>query len=463
MEKNCNRVMIAAASSGSGKTMITCGILQALVLRGLFVASFKCGPDYIDPMFHSRVIGTASKNLDSFFIEEEMLSYLFADTAKDQDISVIEGVMGYYDGLGGIATKASSYDVAKQIKTPVILLCDCKGSSLSILATIKGFLEYKRDSRIQAVILNRMSPMLYPAIKKKIEEELSLLVLGYVPVQKEFVLESRHLGLKTPNEIEDLQEQLKKFAIRLEETLDLDGLLALAKKAEPCPIQEPKALLAARMRSQDKEKVRLAIARDEAFCFFYPDNLSLLEKLSAELVFFSPLQDKTLPEHIDGLWLCGGYPELYAKELECNKTMRTSIREALNEGLPCIAECGGFLYLHQSLQAASKEKCEMVGFLEAHAYQTDHLSRFGYVQLQALEDTLFGQKGISLPAHEFHYWESTDTGAAFLAEKPISGRTYSCIHGTKNFLAGFPHFYLYGNISAAEAFLETCRHRPKHG
>ncbi|MBS6195033.1 MAG: cobyrinate a,c-diamide synthase, partial [Clostridiales bacterium] len=298
--KKTPRFLISAAASGSGKTLITCGILQALKNRGLRTASFKCGPDYIDPMFHSRVIGAKSRNLDTFFTDQDMARYLVEKNAEGCDISVIEGVMGYYDGLAGISHQASAYDVAVKTETPAVFIVNCKGMSVSILPYIKGFLEYQPDSMIRGVILNRISPMLYPRLKEMIESRLPVKVLGYVPEVKECVLESRHLGLVMPEEIGDLQEKVQEFAAVIEKTVDLDGILQLASDAPQWKMTKVPEIY------HVKAPVRIAVARDEAFCFFYEDNLELLRRMGAELAEFSPIHDKGLPENIQGLLLNGG-------------------------------------------------------------------------------------------------------------------------------------------------------------
>lgn len=233
------RILLTAPASGSGKTLITCGILQALVNRGKQTRAFKTGPDYIDPMFHSKIIGIPSKNLDTFFVQEETLRYLFGKEACKADISVIEGAMGYYDGIGGIQTKASVYDVARVTDTPVILIVNTRGMSLSTAAVIKGFLEFKKDHRIAGIILNQMSENLYHRMKKTLEEELQVRVLGYVPKVAEYVIESRHLGLVTPDEVKNLQEKLQGLASILEQTIDIDGLIQIAEGAPALQYEEP--------------------------------------------------------------------------------------------------------------------------------------------------------------------------------------------------------------------------------
>ena len=449
--KKTPRFLISAAASGSGKTLITCGILQALKNRGLRTASFKCGPDYIDPMFHSRVIGAKSRNLDTFFTDQDMARYLVEKNAEGCDISVIEGVMGYYDGLAGISHQASAYDVAVKTETPAVFIVNCKGMSVSILPYIKGFLEYQPDSMIRGVILNRISPMLYPRLKEMIESRLPVKVLGYVPEVKECVLESRHLGLVMPEEIGDLQEKVQEFAAVIEKTVDLDGILQLASDAPQWKMTKVPEIY------HVKAPVRIAVARDEAFCFFYEDNLELLRRMGAELAEFSPIHDKGLPENIQGLLLNGGYPELYAKELSENHSMLESIRSALQEGLPHMAECGGFMYLHQEMEDMEGNFRPMVGTVPGKAFRTPRLTRFGYITLE--EGTCFGKQTGPIPAHEFHYFDSESCGEAFTAKKPESSRSWKCIHSGKNRMVGFPHIYYYSNLQVPKAFLQACEER----
>lgn len=454
------RFMIAAPGSGSGKTMITCGILAALKARGISAVSFKCGPDYIDPMFHRQVLKTSATNLDPFFTDRQMTRYLFARAASQGQVSVLEGVMGYYDGLGGTDVRASSYELASMTETPVILAVNARGMSLSALALIKGFLSFRQDSRIAGVILNQMSPMLYPRMKQAIEEELSIPVFGYVPKTEEMRLESRHLGLVLPDEVEQLEERMERLGALLEETLDLDGILHLANQAPEISADMPDSL----REMMDSEPVKkcqkaapvIAVARDEAFCFLYEDNLNLLRDMGAKLVFFSPLRDEKLPEQAEGLLLCGGYPELYAAELEANGSMRESVRERIQGGIPFLAECGGFLYLHRELSDMEGRPHKMAGVIPARAYRTSKLSRFGYVNLHCKRDLTLGFQAGTVRGHEFHYFESESCGEDYEAVKPGTGRSWSCIHGTDHSLAGFPHLYYCSNPAFALEFLKSC-------
>ena len=447
------RILLAAGASGSGKTLITCGLLQALVNRGLKVASFKCGPDYIDPMFHSRVIGTRSRNLDTFFTDGDRTRYLLAKNASDCEIAVMEGVMGYYDGVGGITSRASAYDLASTTDTPVILIVNSRGMSVSLAAYVKGFLEYKEDSHICGVIFNQMSPMLYPRMKKLLEEELSVKVLGYVPKVEDCVIESRHLGLVLPEEIPELKSRLQKLSEVLEKTLDIDGILELAGGAPELAAPEPEMLIQkdTAFGYRTEEKVRIGVADDEAFCFFYADNLNLLEQMGAELVRFSPIHDRELPEDLDGLLLSGGYPELNGEALEENQEMCTRIREVILDGMPCLAECGGFMYLHQEMEDIEGKQRRVCGVIPGRAYRTPKLNRFGYITLTEKQDTGLGE----IPAHEFHYFDSTDCGADFHAAKPASKRGWDCIHDRGRLMAGFPHLYYYGNPRVPARFLKN--------
>ncbi len=451
--KTEGRILFCAPSSGSGKTMVTCGILQALHDRGLKVSSFKCGPDYIDPMFHEKVIGVRSANLDLFFANEEQLKRCFVRNSKGSDISVIEGVMGYYDGMSAASDDASSYHVAKTLGCPAVLVVDARGQSLSAIASLKGFAQFKDDSHIKGVIFNRMSQKIFEALKPEVEK-LGIIPLGYVPVAKDMVIESRHLGLVTPNEIKDMSERLKKLAALLEETVDMEALLSLAKSAPKieCEEEEFKGI------KRDKP-VRIALADDEAFCFMYKDNLAILREMGAELVSFSPIRDKELPKGIKGLILYGGYPELYAKELSENLSMKESITKAIKGGMPCLAECGGFMYLHKEMEDMNGTFYSMCGVIEGKTWKTNRLGRFGYITLEPMEDSAFLKKGETLKAHEFHYFDSDSCGEALRAVKPNGSKEWLCEHAEGNLFAGYPHLFYESNPKLIERFLNACEER----
>ncbi|MEA5082633.1 MAG: cobyrinate a,c-diamide synthase [Lachnospiraceae bacterium] len=443
-----NRVLFAAPKSGSGKTLISCGIMRAFINNGKKVSAFKCGPDYIDPMFH-RVIGAKSGNLDTYFCDKNTVKYLLSEGADGSDITLIEGVMGYYDGLGGISVEASAYDIARVTKTPVILIVDCKGASVSAVAQIKGFVEYKEESYIKGVILNRISPMLYSGIKQLIENEMDIRVLGYVPEIKEICLESRHLGLIMPQEIDSIKEKMNTLADVISQTVDLNGIKELGEKAENIEISSIDIPTATK-------KVRIGVAFDEAFCFYYQENLRLIEKMGGEIIYFSPLKDGKLPKELNGIIFGGGYPELFAKELSANKSMLESIKNALENKIPCIAECGGFMYLQNSIEDKDGTVYPMVGYLNGSGFKTSKLTRFGYITLETNEDTIFGETGTEMKGHEFHYWDSTENGIACTAVKPNRNRSWKCVYADENIFAGFPHLYFYSNVKAVFKFIEKC-------
>ena len=445
---NSPRLLFAAPASGSGKTTVVCGLLRALKNRGRAVRSFKCGPDFIDPLFHEQVVGVPSGTLDLFFSPEDQLKRLFCRHAVGAEVSLIEGVMGYYDGLGAATEAASSYAVAKALDAPVILILDSRGQSLSALATLEGFLRFRPDSRIRGVLFNRMSEGVYAALVPEVEK-LGVKPLGYVPRCPELMIESRHLGLITPGEITDLEQKLDALAALLEKTVDLNGLLALANEAPA--LAEPPAPPIPSM-----PPTKIAVARDEAFCFLYRDNLDLLQDYGAELAFFSPTQDAALPQGTQGLILPGGYPELYAQALSENEPMRRAIQEAIENGLPCLAECGGFLYLHRELEDMEGRFWPMAGVLDARAYRTQRLGRFGYITLTAKANAAFLPAGETIRGHEFHYFESESCGDALHAQKPTGSRGWDCGHAEGPLLMGFPHLYYPSNPQFIERFLRRC-------
>lgn len=445
------RLLLCAPASGGGKTTVTCAVLQALMDRNLNPVAFKCGPDYIDPMFHSEIIGAKSRNLDLFFLGEDKTRYLLEKNSSGSGLAIIEGVMGYYDGIA-MSHEASAYHLARVTETPAVLVLDGRGSARTIAAVVHGMKTFRPDSGIRGVILNRVSPMLYPRLKECIEAETGLTVYGYLPNLPDCALESRHLGLVTAAEVVNLKEKLKKLAVQAEKSLDLDGLLALAASApalDPKPVELPRPV---------KGQPVIAVAKDKAFCFYYADGLELLEQMGAKLVEFSPLEDGALPEGACGLYLGGGYPEEFAKELADNHSLLREIHEKILHGLPTIAECGGFLYLNRRLgDADGRYDWRMVGAFSGDAHNTGKLGRFGYVTLTAQKDGLLCQAGESFPAHEFHYWDSTTPGTDFHARKPQSDRGWDCAFHTPTLYAGFPHFHFWARPELARNFVAAAR------
>ena len=442
MQNNAPRLLLAGTGSGCGKTTVTTALLSALQRRGVTLAAFKCGPDYIDPMFHNEALGVPSRNLDLFFVDETEACGQLARHVPAGGVGIIEGVMGFYDGVSGNTDTASSAHLARATDTPAVLIVRPRGQSLSLAAEIKGFRDFAPNT-LAGVILNGVSAGMY-SYYRAIAEQAGLPVFGFLPPVPEAEIPDRHLGLVTAAEIKDLPDKLDRLADAAETALDLDGLLVLARTATPLADE------AAPLMAVTDKPVRIAVARDQAFCFYYADNFDVLHQLGAELVPFSPLNDEKLPEGIDGLYLGGGYPEVHAAQLAANRTMRDSIRDAVLGGLPTIAECGGFLYLHRTLGGA-----EMAGVIDANAHLTQKLQPFGYVTLTARRNNLLCRAGEQIRAHEFHYAASSDAGMDFDAKKP-NGRAWACVHASDTLYAGFPHLYFRANPAFAKNFVRRC-------
>lgn len=445
------RILLAAPKSGSGKTLITCAFLGALKKKGLKPAAFKCGPDYIDPMFHRTVLKVPSENLDTFFTGEETRD-IFTELAKDTDIAVMEGVMGLFDGLGGTREEGSAYHLAKVTSTPIILVVDVHGMGRSMIPLIKGFLDYDTEHLIKGILLNRMTESFLETMRPMLEAELPVPVVGFFPSRKDIHLESRHLGLMLPGEIEDLETQLDAAADQFLQTAGFEEILTIADSApELADVPE-------KTETETAQTLTLAVARDEAFCFYYEANMRTFRKHGVAIKYFSPLHDEALPEDADGILLGGGYPELYAKELSENESMKTSIRSAIEGGMPSLAECGGFMYLHESLEDQEGNRYPMVGLIKGDVQFKGKLVRFGYVELTE-KQPCFLPEGASIKAHEFHYYDSTNNGEACKAVKPVTLRSWECIHEDENHFWGFPHLYYPSNEAFAEHFAEVMKKR----
>lgn len=439
------RLLFAAPQSGSGKTTIVCAVLRALLHKKLRVAAFKSGPDYIDPMFHSKVIGASSRNLDLFLIGAENIKRLLVKNAAGSDAAILEGAMGFYDGMGK-TTDASAYDLARTVNAPVVLILNGKGAAVSMAAMIKGFKEFRKDSNIRGVILNNVKEMTCRFYKDVIEKETGVKVYGYFPHLPECNLGSRHLGLVTAGEIENLELLVGRLARQAAESIDLEGLMALAHSAAPLEYKP--------LELHPLGQVKIAVAMDKAFCFYYQDSLDLLSMLGASIIPFSPLAEERLPE-CDGVFLGGGYPELYGRELSENRSMIRSLKEKLAAGLPCYAECGGFMYLMDGY-TDGETFYPWVGAVKGTCWMTDHLVRFGYVSLTANIDNVLCKAGESIHAHEFHYSDSDQNGTAFTAAKAGRQNSWPAAQANGTLYAGYPHLHLWGNIRFAENFIKAC-------
>ena len=427
--------LLAAPRSGSGKTTMTCALLMALKRRGCAPCAFKSGPDYIDPMFHRAVLGAESRSLDLFFSAPETVRTLYAKGAAGHGAAVCEGAMGFYDGLGGVSDRASAWHLADTLGLPVLLVVEPKGQSLTLAAELKGLVNFRTPSHIAGILLNNCTARMHALLAPMLEKETGLPVLGFLPKLPEAVIGSRHLGLYTAAEVENLQQKLALLADAAEEHIDWPRLLALCEKEPPALPVQPETPPA---------RVRIAVAQDEAFCFTYAETLEAFRDAGAEVVFFSPLRDTALPENIGGLYLPGGYPELHARELSENTSLLREIKRKIESGLPTAAECGGFLYLGQSLTDAEGQSWPMAGVLPGEAKDAGRLVRFGYAALSADSDSMLFRAGESFPIHEFHHWDSTANGTALAAKKPVGGAEWRCGFVNEHFYAGFPHLYWAG-------------------
>ncbi len=487
------RFMISAAGSGSGKSVITMGILQALKDRGVRLQSFKCGPDYIDPAFHARVLGTACRNLDTYLMGDKEVLDEVSDAERSGLLAVAEGAMGLYDGLGG-SLEHSAYSTAALCGMQVIAVVDADGRERPELQ-LERLLDKDELGLISAVLVNRCVSAEYPHIKKLLETVISgrqepdgskgygITLCGYLPVMDEAVFPSRHLGLVGAAEAANFALRVKKIAAAMEKNGCVDAVLAAvmndpvvynhvspdsagafaAQRAaagehacvRPAPY-EPCVSAVHAERNGNKVLCRIAVARDEAFLFTYHRALGNLQRAGAQLCFFSPIHAGCLPEGSDGLYLPGGYPELYAPMLEKNERMRNAVKEAVFSGMPTVAECGGFMYLGEVLYDSDGKPYRMAGALPGRAKRQSALVRFGYLELtQETGSSLLFKEGDTMHAHEFHYWDSTHNGDALLAEKRPKNLTWRCGYTGENLYAAFPHIYL--NAEMAERFVSSCR------
>ena len=443
------RILLAATGSGSGKTTITIALLKALSMRGLKVASFKCGPDYIDPMFHRKTLGIPAYNLDPFFCDKEKIYRVLFNGQYEKDISVIEGVMGYYDGYG-MDGKASTWEIADSTKTPVILIVNAKGMSNSIGAILRGFTSYKSEHHIKGVIFNNISKGMYPMLSEIAIKE-GLVPLGFMPYIPELTLQSRHLGLVTADEVADIQNTIDDLGKIASECLDIDSIIKISRE-----YNSENSLVSSELSNKPNNKlpnsVRLAVAKDDAFCFIYQDNLDILKEYGCEIKYFSPIADENLPDDIDGIYLPGGYPEIYADKLSKNTKMIGAVKEAVDKGVPTIAECGGFMYLHEELEGR-----KMVGVIKGAAIKQSSLVRFGYGTMRATEDGMLLKKSDSIRIHEFHYYDSENNGDAFEITKASNGVTYNCAYSTETLYAGYPHLYFRANENVVKNFVRAMK------
>lgn len=434
-------IIIAGTNSGAGKTTLSLGLMAAFKNRGLTVQPFKSGPDFIDPSLHRMVTGRISRNLDLFMMEEEFCHQMFHREAAKAEISIVEGVMGMFDGDRG-----SSFALSESLDIPTILVINAKAMAQSAAALVKGF-EILGKGRVRGVIANNIASARHlELVKESIEEHCDATFLGHLPRNTEFTIPSRHLGLHLADDNPIGSKALATLASDIEEHIDLDGLLQIAQQAPQGPAQLPRPQ---HQKDQGRPKARIAIARDKAFCFYYQENFELLEQAGAELVFFSPLEDD-LPKNIDGLILSGGYPELYGAQLAENTELLGAISRAIEEGLPTYAECGGFMYLSRGIWVGDGFS-PMVGIFDTEAQVKKKRASLGYRTVELGSDCLLGPAGTKARGHEFHYStvDPVQGGrAAYIVDKGDSGYQY------KNCIASYIHLHFGSNPQLAHNFVE---------
>lgn len=445
MKNNFPRLIIAATQSGSGKTTITAGLLGALKTRGLDVQAYKVGPDYIDTGWHELAGGKPSHNLDSWLTGSDMLKDIFTTTARGADLSIIEGVMGLYDGgRGGVSSTA---EIAKLLDAPVVLVIDAKSMGTSAAAVALGFKSFDTSLRLAGVILNRVGSASHKQMIVDALDSIGIRCFGAIRRDEGFALPERHLGLVPTTELKAV-DALKKIFAACEEQLDIDGLIALAKEAS--------TLERINRIERVAPTVTIAVARDEAFSFYYGASLRELERRGARIIFFSPLNDTKLPV-ADGLIIGGGFPEMFAARLEKNESLRAEIKAASEAGLPVFAECGGFMYLMERLIDFDGKSFEMCGVLDGVSTMTRKLQTVGYVSAELTRDCVLGKAGDVLRAHEFHFSTTDVSGEAFKCTRMRTGKEYLAGAVRKNLVASYLHIHFAGCPRAAEAFVDACR------
>ncbi|MDP4144834.1 MAG: cobyrinate a,c-diamide synthase [Bacillota bacterium] len=423
-------IIISSNTSGGGKTTFTLGLMKALKKRGYKVQGYKVGPDYIDTAFHSSITGVSSRNLDLYLMGEAGVK---ASYSRGQgEYGVVEGVMGLYDGIG-ISSDYSTAHVSKVLNLPVVLVISPQAQCATLCAQINGLINFDKVN-IAGIVLNNISESYYNLLKSAIEKHCRLRVFGYIPKEENLKLKSRHLGLIQSSELENLNEKIDLCSQLIEKYIDLNCLLDYFSESE---------IYLDNFHLKNKS-VRAAVAKDKAFSFYYKENLELLEEIG-EVVYFSPLKDKCLPENIDFLYLGGGYPEVFAEELSMNKSMLKSINNALNNGLRCFAECGGLMYLTESI-----DNFDMVGLFNGKAFMTGKLQNFGYAKLRVEKENNILPVGLSICIHEFHKSKvELEENELFSISKSVYDGTikqWKCGYSKNATIATYAHLHFFSSM-----------------
>lgn len=446
------RIVIAGTGSGVGKTTLTLGLMAALKRKGLQVQGFKCGPDYIDPSYHTAVTGRVSRNLDSWMLTHDAVKEILVRGSQGADISVIEGVMGFYDGKRPDSNEGSTAEISALTQSPVLLVVNCKSMARSAAAIVKGFQSFSSEVRIVGVIANQVgSEGHYHLVKTAIEQECGIPVVGYLKREDQITIPERHLGLIPSLERGELDGFFDELADLVEQTISVDQVFELAS----APRLEAKPVL-----FDDRpipSKVRIAIARDSAFHFYYPENLELLEAYGAQLLFFSPLAGERVPEDADGLYIGGGFPEEFAAELADDAEVKESFRSAILGGLPTLAECGGYMYLTDEVVTTDGKRYPMVGLISGSVQMQSRLAALGYREVTGNPGNFLLAEGEQAKGHEFHYstFSTTEQQAAAYHTKGLRGeKEDGYISG--NLVAGYTHLHFASNSCMARRWIEKC-------
>ena len=465
-------LIIAGVSSGSGKTTLTIGLMRSFVDRGLKVGAFKAGPDYIDPMFHRMAMRGSSYNLPSWMVDDSAIEHLYRKRSKDKDISVIEGVMGYYDGHSHESIEGSTAHLADVLNEDVLLIIDGSSMALTSAAIVKGLVEFHEPSAIKGVVFNQIrSKMHYELLKKSVETHTQIKCYGYLMPSDEVQMESRHLGLVQASEDDEIEEKICKMSELVQATVDVERIIRdfSNPKQTRCKTESvsgddgddfderiEKKLAQIRQKIEDRGGLTLGIAKDQAFSFYYDENLETLKELGVKLVPFSPMTDAVVPTSADALYMGGGYPEVFAKVLEENSTFKRNLKQQVENGLPIYAECGGLMYLTNSITNLEGVKNQMTQIVGGDSVMTKSLQRFGHVSVDLNPSKLLMTElpPIHYRGHEFHHSLVENCPATCILEVSKKNNSWSCGYHLKNVLATYVHYHFYSNLDLLETLID---------
>ena len=449
-------LLVSGTASGVGKTTVALAIMAGLRRRGLVVQPYKCGPDFLDTGHHTRICGRTARNLDTWMLSVEANRSVLRNAARGADVVVAEGMMGLFDGKNGSTEIGSSAEIAKLLRLPVVLVVDAAKSARSVAAVVLGFEMFDAELQLAGVVLNRVAgERHYEMLREAIETSCKTKILGWLPLEPTIAIPERHLGLQgAVEQTTSAEAAVDALASLAEKHLDLDGLLGLECELKMTGIEPARA-----SGFESNDAVRVGVASDQAFSFYYEDNLDLLREQGVEIIRFSPLNDARLPPDLDALYLGGGYPELYAEQLSGNRQMLEEVRAFVASGKPVYAECGGMLYLSESL-SVDDTSYAMAGVLSLSMQMTGKLVRFGYVTVEFTEDCLLGRKGTVVRGHSFHYSRVATQGeveTSYHVQYSMSGKEELEGFRRGNVLASYIHLHFRANPAVAENFVAAIR------